>query len=353
MRPSLFSSTLLTGVAVPLLVSSLSIPPAYSEPLSKQLDKKDNLELDFELDKPPIQPAFSEDTQDKHLRFDYPRRSWTSSRWPERHLPEHCITEAQFNGLYPLDFEVRDVWFSDCGVPWAVCRHKDAKEKWRDILNTFSAVPVGMRQYVANLVILPGAIDTGENATIQAVAYTRGSVLVFSPSYFKLGVLFHEIAHIMDMVALAPFLERQGYPEGTPFSKTKYWKYAYGNDSAVPTPYARASWQEDFADSGRWAMSHVSRYRGLVEYSKGWVGCRTQIEAFMYWMKKSIFPSKGICTGKMEGGQVVKVVVAGEDEVEVEDGRKRPGTKVAGSGVPPIVMPAGAANMFFAYHGAA
>ncbi|KAK0737248.1 hypothetical protein B0T21DRAFT_401278 [Apiosordaria backusii] len=339
MRPSLLSSALLTGVAIPLLVNSLSIPSSSSLSSSKRLQERD------ELDKPPIKPAFSEEVQDKHLRSDYPRGPWKSKPWADGWLPNHCIEEAEFNKLYPLDFEVRDVWFKDCGVPWTVCRHKDAKEKWRSILDTLSAVPVGMRQYIANLVILPGATEAGQNATIQAAAYTRGSVLVFTPTYFKLGVLFHEVTHIMDMVALAPFLQQQGFPEGMPFSRTKYWKYAYGNDTAVPTPYSRASWQEDFADAGRWAMSHVSRFRGLREYSKGWEACRTQIEAFEWWMMGRIFLKKGICTGKVEGGEAVRVVEVLEEE------QRKPETKVAGSGVEQIVLPAGAANMFFAYHG--
>ncbi|KAK4178162.1 hypothetical protein QBC36DRAFT_183362 [Triangularia setosa] len=354
MRPSLLSSALLTGIAVPLLVDCLSIPSSSSLPLSKQPGKRDGLDKRDELDKPAIEPAFSEDIQDRHLRFDYPRKPWRSRPWEDGYLPDHCIDEAQFNNLHPLDFEVRDVWFRDCGVPWTVCRHKDAKEKWKSILDTLSAVPVGMRQYVANLVILPGATDAVQNASIQAAAYTRGSVLVFTPTYFKLGVLFHEITHIMDMVALAPFLERQGFPGGTPFSRTKYWKYAYGNDTAVPTPYSRASWQEDFADAGRWAMSHVSRYRGLGEYSKGWEACRTQIEAFEWWMMGMIFPKKGICTGKVEGGRAMRVVVEeAQDEVWIKEGKqKRPETKMVGSGVAQIAVPAGAANMFFAYHGA-
>ncbi|KAK0666561.1 hypothetical protein QBC41DRAFT_397971 [Cercophora samala] len=348
MRPSLIC--LLTGVTVPLFGNCLTIPPASQS----QLDSRDDLDKRDELDKPAIRPAFSEDTQDKHLRFDYPRKQWRSRPWEDDYYPNHCVDEAQFNNLWILDFEVRDVWFKDCGVPWTVCRHRDAQENWKSILDTLSQVPVGMRQYVANLVILPGAIDSGEGATVQAAAYTRGSVLVFSPTYFKLGVLFHEITHIMDMVALAPFLESQGFPEGTPFSRTKYWKYAYGNDTAVPTPYSRASWQEDFADAGRWAMSHISRYRGLAEYSKGWEACRTQIRAFQWWMMPMIFPKKGICTGKVEGGQAVKVVVEGAKPGPESQGKdkKKPNTKVEGSGVAPIVLPAGAANMFFAYHGA-
>lgn len=361
MRASLLCSALLAAIAFPLIGNSLAIL-ASSHSFKNQLEGRDDLEKRDELDKPPIYPPFSEDTQNKHLRFDYPRMHWRSRPWEEGCYPIHCVHEAQFNNFWILDFQVRDVWFEDCGVPWTVCRHKDAKEKWYSILDTLSQVPVGMRQYVANLVILPGPIDGGQGSTIQAAAYTRGSVLVFSPTYFKLGVLFHEITHIMDMVALAPFLESQGFPEGTPFSRTKYWKYAYGNDTAVPTPYSRASWQEDFADAGRWAMSDISRYRGLREYSKGWGACRTQIRAFQWWMMPKIFPKKGICTGKVEGGYAVKVVVVEGQNPLVslfqpgsesrEEGRKRPNTKVAGSGVAPIVLPAGAANMFFAYHGA-
>ncbi|KAK4184754.1 hypothetical protein QBC35DRAFT_40221 [Podospora australis] len=343
MRQSALPPVLL-GLAGPFLfplVATLTMPRSESVVLPLRDD----------LEKPPVKPAFSEDLQDRHLKQDFKPQYWRDTEpWSPGWLPEACYMEARYNELDPLEFQVVDVWYKDCAAPWTICRHSRAKENWGTILDTLSSVPVGMRQYISNLVILPGASNKGGSPGMQAAAYTRGSVLTFAPTFFKLGVLFHEITHIMDLVALEPFLRNQGYPEGTPFSHTKYWKYIYANDTSVPTPYSRASWQENFADAGRWAMTHFSRRRGLSEYSKGWRGCQAQIYGWEQWMGGKVFPRGGRCTGKVHSGKAVWV--EGELQREkAEAERQRQKKEQAGlSGVQQIVIPDWAAASLFVYH---
>ncbi|KAK4160696.1 hypothetical protein QBC43DRAFT_292709 [Cladorrhinum sp. PSN259] len=385
MRSSVVSMLLLC-ISISAHMGSCSTPlaPSALHPLFAASD-------DGELDKPAIHPPFSEEIQDRHLRQDFPSKPWRHERWPKGWLPKSCIDEAEYNRFDPLDFDAVDVKFVDCPLAWTVCRHKDSDEPWISVLDTLSAVPVGMRQYISNLVLLPGnaaPVPAGSGETTEnliAAAYTRGAVLVFTPSYFKLGVLFHEITHILDSATLRPFLLAHAYPPATPFSHTKFWKQAYGNDSAVPTPYSKASWQEDFADAGRWAMSHYSRKRGLAEYSRGWRGCRTQIAAFQAWMGDIIFTRDGKCSGKVAGSKAVRVpgrFAKGSRPPGRVPGYgsggdfERPGSKGGGgkgghgagsgsgssyrpegsvsafsSGVKEIILPEGVENMMFVYRG--
>ena len=147
-----------------------------------------------------------------------------------------------------------------------------------------------MRQHVSKQVILSGSV--GDPATLSAVAYTRSSVLVSTPSFFKLGVLFHEITHILD--SAAPPLRRavtsRGYPEGTLFSRTVLWTRAILNDSA--TQYAQSTLEEVFADAGRWAMSGMVTREGLGTFSQGWEACGHQTCTYERWLAGVVFTER-------------------------------------------------------------
>ncbi|KAK0711908.1 hypothetical protein B0H67DRAFT_492008 [Lasiosphaeris hirsuta] len=299
-----------------------------------------------EINKPAIQPPFSESVQDKDFRANLPYRRWRYQEWSNYWIPKHCLEEAESNKLSPADFTVRDVWYEDCVAAWTICRHNNAKEPWESIINTLSQVPVGMRSHVANLIILPGPAPGLEDAA----AYTRGSILAFTPSYFRLGVLFHEFTHILDMVALQGAVASRGYPDGTPFSRTHLWKWAIQNDTAVPTPYARATLEEDFADAGRWAMSDMTRGgRGLADYSAGWAECRNQIWGYEAWLGEVIFPAGGVCVGKIAGSEAVVTPARGPKE----QAGMRPKGNLEGTDIKEIFLPRGAENMLFVYHGTA
>ncbi|KAK3368426.1 hypothetical protein B0H63DRAFT_497720 [Podospora didyma] len=304
-----------------------------------------------ELSKLAIQPPFSEKDQNVDLQADLPTRPWRYETWPQFWIPKSCREEADVNKLNPTEFEVRDIWYEDCAAAWTVCRHGRAIESWDSILTTLGQVPVGMRQHVSNVLILPGRAD----AISSAAAYTRGSVLVFAPSFFKLGVLVHEFTHILDMVSLQSVVRANGYAEGTPFSRTKMWTSAYGNDTNVPTPYSRITWQEDFADAGRWAMSDMTHRGGLAAYSAGWTGCRHQIAAYKAVLGNLIFPGSGRCFGKIDTSRPVPVVLSNGDKDETvlaAAEAKKPVGNLVGTGVESIVLPPGAEDMLFVHRGA-
>jgi len=275
-----------------------------------------------QLTKPAIKPAFSEKVQGLHLEQDLAHHSWVYKEWPRAWIPEQCLYEARYNGYVGDEFEVRDIWYSDCKASWTVCRHVDAgsessssSESWESITRTLGQVPVGMRQFVSNLVILPDSIGNkkgtaaADKALAGAAAYTRGSVMAYSPSYFKLGVLIHEFTHILDKMALRDEVEKQGYPAGTHFSETPAWEAAYRNDTAVPTPYSRVALPEDFADAGRWAISSITHEGGLDAYSSGWRGCEAQIETYKRFLAHIIYPPSGSCTDKIDTSKPVPVPI--------------------------------------------
>jgi len=203
-----------------------------------------------------------------------------------------------------------------------------------------------MRSYVSNLILFPGPAP----GVALAAAYTRGSTLVFTPSYFKLGVLFHEFVHILDTTALRSTIALYGYARDKPFSNTALWTRALANDSALPTPYARSTLQEDFADSGRWAMSDMISQGGLGEFSAGWDGCRSQIRAFEKWLGEVIFPKGGRCVGKMPGSEAV-LLPYGNGKGEA--GGKPAATLEGTPHVEKIVLPEWAESMLFVYRGPA
>ncbi|KAK5659456.1 hypothetical protein OQA88_657 [Cercophora sp. LCS_1] len=311
----------------------LLIPAATTAVLSRR---------DDEINLPAIQPPFSEEIQDRHFRSVLSYRQSQYRPWSPAWIPQKCLEEAKYNNLDPSAFSVRDVWYSDCLAAWTICRHNDASESWDSIINTLSQVPVGMRQFIANLVILPSSVPSSPSA----VAYTRGSVLVFTPSFFKLGVLFHEITHILDTTA--PSLQRaiveRGYAEGTPFSRTALWTWAVANDTAVPTPYARSTLQEAFADAGRWAMSDMVSKDGLEAFSTGWEGCRHQIRAYERWLGDVVFTRGGVCTGKVDSS--VPVRMPGRDGAA-----GKPGSTLDGTGLEEIVLGEGVEELLFVYPG--
>lgn len=174
--------------------------------------------------------------------------------------------------------------------------------------------------------------------------------MVFTPSFFKLGVLFHEFTHILDSAAITEAVVAQGFAPGMPFSKTKRWKEAFDNDTHVPTAYAKMNYQEDFADIGRWAMSDMTHSEGISAYSTGWRGCEHQISSYRSYLADVIFTKDLRCVGKVESSTAVPV-----PDVKIVPGAgiaARPKGTLEGTGVRRIVVPSGVQSTVHVYIGA-
>ncbi|KAF5365290.1 hypothetical protein D9758_005478 [Tetrapyrgos nigripes] len=124
------------------------------------------------------------------------------------------------------------VFFDDCGAAFIVCRCDNANMSLDMIRDRLSRVPVGLRQYLASVVVLPGD---------EARAYTlrSGDVHIFGDAGVNIWV--HESMHAYDFTILDPH---------HPLSDYSVWKRAIQADSCVPDDYSATNAVEDFAQMG-------------------------------------------------------------------------------------------------------
>ena len=209
------------------------------------------------LDKPAVKPPFPEAIQNRDLQAELPLVGWRREIWEWNWLPKSCAFEANETGFHPADFEAAKVWYEDCAASWTICRHKLAEPSFNNILDvtkpssppnipqplttplpsqTISRIPVGMRQYIDNLILLPPQPNTTTTSTAKhpqappkpkpllPAAYTRTATIVVTHTHLTLGVLLHEIAHILDSVCptLQHHVLHANLPPGTPFSDTPF-----------------------------------------------------------------------------------------------------------------------------------
>ncbi|KAK4098991.1 hypothetical protein N658DRAFT_403166, partial [Parathielavia hyrcaniae] len=249
------------------------------------------------IDKPAVKPPFSEAAQNRDLDKDLPPVPWIHEAWDPDWLPQACVIEANYTGFDPSDFQAIDVTYKDCAASWTVCRHREADESWFYILETISKVPVGLRQYISTVVVVPEPEHSEfHSQAMLPSAYARPEigVLTFMPSYFKLGIIFHEAARKSISFSCFPTVPSNLCPS---------YRGSVSSDRSVTTAYARTSWEEGFADAVRWAMSHMThRPGGLASYSRGWGGCRGQIEVVEELLRGVIWPVGGRCVGRVRGG---------------------------------------------------
>jgi len=205
-------------------------------------------------------------------------------------------------------------------------------------------MPVGMRQYLSNIVMLPGPATNGACAYTWTVSW--GSYTTFAKGCLTLGVASHEFTHIMDTVALKDVVVANGYPAGTPYSSTANFFGAYKKDSSVPTDYSHTAWAEDFADTGRVAMSDMTHAGGLASnrYTTGWAQIANQIGNYEARLKSIIFPSGGRCTAKIDTTQAVSVTTG--MKIKVRDIELVTGGNANASDVPEIKNPEGLNRLF-------
>ncbi|KAH9213334.1 hypothetical protein DL95DRAFT_302714 [Leptodontidium sp. 2 PMI_412] len=155
-------------------------------------------------------------------------------QWGNGWIPQLCLDAIRGENLSPWDVEVFNVHYTDCSQAWTFCRHRGASLSQIDMIDLFGRLPVHERQWVVNIVAVPGANSAYWNG---ALALFRGSVGV--PSVFQ-----HEIGHALDQ-----------YNHGSPTVSTRWeWSDAVRQDSCVPDDYSNIGLGEDFAQIGVVAM---------------------------------------------------------------------------------------------------
>ena len=194
-----------------------------------------------------------------------------------------------------------------------------------------SRVPVGMRQYVKNLVAYPKLCDNNGNNCNYAIT-TEGSIVNVWDTHWTIGILIHEMSHVLDSLALRRFT-----PASLPwFSNTSLWQNAEGKDFAVPTNYAKRSWQEDIAEIGRVAMSDMVVPGGLPSINKNSPEISWQVNTYKMYLRDIIFPDSGRCNAKNPSGNPVPVLDGAK--FNPDSFGPVPNTTLSGA-VPEIVVP--------------
>ncbi|KAF5379750.1 hypothetical protein D9615_005811 [Tricholomella constricta] len=127
----------------------------------------------------------------------------------------------------PTYFEAANVTYDDCGDAWTVCRCSTADLSMDGAVEQLGRVPVGLRRYVATVLVLPGG------PAPRAYTLTDGEVHVFGDPGVDAWV--HEAAHALD------------WATGSPHSGSEGWLGALAEDSCVPDVYSATSAGEDFA----------------------------------------------------------------------------------------------------------
>jgi hypothetical protein len=88
-----------------------------------------------EINKPSIQPPFQESIMEPIMRQNmHPTQSrWEF--WGEGWIPKVCKDFAVKKGLNPWDYEIFNVFYTDCSEPWIMCRHKQAPSSVIDMID--------------------------------------------------------------------------------------------------------------------------------------------------------------------------------------------------------------------------
>lgn len=192
-----------------------------------------------------------------------------------------------------------------------------------------------MRQYIANLLILPDNINT--------CAYTWGGEFQsssYNPGCFTVGVVAHESSHLLDQSALKSVAGSGAY------SSTTHWSGAYDKDTAVPTAYADTDWAEDFAETGRAALSNVVHPGGLAAYSSQVSKIANQLGNYQGRLQGIIFPTGGRCTGKVSSTQALMM---SNGQPGKRWAGNPPSTGLEGTGVPEIEKPENVTAVQYVY----
>ncbi|KAL4763439.1 uncharacterized protein BDW70DRAFT_131740 [Aspergillus foveolatus] len=150
--------------------------------------------------------------------------------WPSGYIPKDCQDLGSGEGYNANEFEVYEVTYDDCADPWLFCRHKDVEVDIATAAETFSKLPVKVRDWVRQILLMPGA---------NSAFAINGNVAFFGTTGSNVDVMIHESAHGLD--GFAAF--------GESFSSSDGFLAAYDADTHVPDNYARSSQAENVAQN--------------------------------------------------------------------------------------------------------
>ncbi|KAH9909257.1 hypothetical protein F4778DRAFT_776410 [Xylariomycetidae sp. FL2044] len=240
--------------------------------------------------KQALNPAIDKNKVISGLKSSLPKTklSQGTTTWTENKIPEICVKEASNYGHSGNDMEAYDVHLSDCSQVFVLCRHKKSSISRDDMVETFSQIPLGMRQYLRQLVVVPGLLNN------QWAGMTGSGTTVIADQQFNPYILAHEIAHSLDQYA----------GDGSGLSGGSTWKDAVGKDSAVVSDYGETNYGEDFADAAAFALYDIAVDSGLKSLSSNEGNIKNQISTVKSLLGDLIKPGAvKTCNRKFDNGK--------------------------------------------------
>jgi len=142
-------------------------------------------------------------------------------------IPPSCVPyNSADGGECPTYFLASNVTYDDCTDQWTICMCSSANMTIDNAVANLGQVPVGLRRYIATVLVLPGN-------TTRAYTLTNGDIHFFGLP--EVDTWVHESGHAYD------------YAAGDPHSGSYGWSQALLSDSCVPDNYSATNAAEDFA----------------------------------------------------------------------------------------------------------
>ncbi|KAI1460157.1 hypothetical protein F4805DRAFT_17353 [Annulohypoxylon moriforme] len=245
----------------------------------------------------------------------------------ENKMPTDCMNHAKEKKHGPDEFEVFEVYYEDCHVPWVMCRLKDAQVNATTMADVFGRMPLGMREYIKNVILfkpvdLPGA-----------AAWDANDVIAICDDSFHLFVIAHEMSHSIDAHVQIPGITPPG--KGG-LSQSQRWAEQYALDNATVSPYARTMWRENLAETGIIALYNIVVPNGVANLRQNSPSeIFHQYATYTTYYRDIITPKKDQrCTRRVPDSQLVYWPNATAEGLPVET----PTRKVGVTKIPPGVF---------------
>ncbi|KAL5332412.1 hypothetical protein BJX70DRAFT_407634 [Aspergillus crustosus] len=207
------------------------------------------------------------------------------SQWEAGSIPKDCKDLGEGEDLSAADFEVYDVTYDDCSDPWLICRHKDAEPAIADVADTFGRLPVKIRDWVRQVLVIPGG---------NSAFAINGNVAFIGTTGTNIDVVIHEAAHGLD--GLRAFGENISTGQG--------FLDAYGADTHVPDDYAQSSQAENVAQNTVVAVYDVNVPGGFPGVQSEHTAIQNQYEYIRNLAGDALSPG-GTCNRHLENSETV------------------------------------------------
>ncbi|KAL8827902.1 MAG: hypothetical protein Q9191_002908 [Dirinaria sp. TL-2023a] len=188
---------------------------------------------------------------DTHL----PPVNSTVYKWNSGWIPEDCKRHVEKRNLSAANFEIFDIYYDDCSIPWTVCKQNNSQQSLYDLVQNFGRVPAKARSWVRHV------IDFSDpRSHVNSAATDNGTIMLFNHVDKGVTVYIHETGHALDGAAYSQ----------KDLHLSKLWSDSYNNDSMVPDGYAGTNFNEDVAQVTVVATYNLNVPGGFQSVEPNW-----------------------------------------------------------------------------------